>query len=314
VGERSAIEWTDHTFNPVWGCMKIAPPCDHCYAQVWATRLGMPELWQGKYRTFTDAHWLEPLKWNSQAECAGVRRRVFCASMADVFDNGWPEGIRERLWELIEATPYLDWLLLTKRIGNAKRMLPAAWLRNPRPNVWAGATFGSQEELDRDLVKLLEIPAAVYFGSFEPLLGPIVFDGRHSYCPTHDFEGGFCIGPCSDRRRLDWVIVGGESGHHARPMHPAWVRSLRDQCQASGVAFLFKQWGEWEVASHENGHYGSCMPESGKRYTWVGNNGKTYNPSAPKGLDCWAMAKVGKKKAGRLLDGRTWDEFPRVTQ
>lgn len=128
------IEWTatvlpdgrklpGYTFNPVWGCEEISPACAHCYARAWAKRLGMPELWEGKYRLFGDDHWREPLKWNRQAAHAGVRRRVFCASMADVFDNGWPDGIRERLWALIQDTPHLDYLLLTKRIGNVRKML-----------------------------------------------------------------------------------------------------------------------------------------------------------------------------------------------
>lgn len=314
MGENSSIEWTHHTFNPVWGCRKIAPPCDHCYAETWAKRLGMPELWQGEYRTFTDRHWLEPLKWNARAEHDGIRRRVFCASMADVFDNGWPAGIRERLWDLIEATRHLDWLLLTKRIGNAKRMLPKLWVPGAPPHVAFGISAGDQAEWARDSGKLFELQASTYFVSFEPLLGPIELAGYWHGCPVHDFEGGFCVQDCGNWNRLSWAIVGGESGHHARPMHPGWVRSLRDQCVARGIAFHFKQWGEWEIASHENGHFGGSMPESGARYTWVGKNGKTYNPSAPDGLDCWAMARVGKKKSGRLLDGRTWDEFPGVAQ
>ena len=156
---------------------------------------------------------------------AGTRARVFCASMANVFDGDAPEGARERLWALIEATPALEWLLLTKRIGNAARMLPAAWLEQPRPNVWLGATFCNQAEIDRDFAKLIAVPAVIHFASFEPLLGPIDLGGAER------------------ARWLDWAIVGGESGRQARPMNPAWARTLRDQCVAARVAFFMKQMG-----------------------------------------------------------------------
>ncbi|HXR93554.1 MAG TPA: phage Gp37/Gp68 family protein [Steroidobacteraceae bacterium] len=321
MGENSKIEWTDHTFNPWVGCEKISPACDHCYAESWAKRTGNAALWEGQRRRTSEANWRQPLKWNGNAAAAGKRARVFCASLADVFDNKVPEQWRADLFALIRKTPSLDWLLLTKRIGNVWEMTQRAmWSIGMHPgmhhslpeNVWLGATVANQEEAERDIPKLLHAPARVRFLSCEPLLGPIDLRGLWHRCPTHDYDGGFCLQDCGDWRWLSWVIVGGESGPHARPMHPGWAFSLRDQCREAGVPFLFKQWGEWEIASYENGHRGGCMPESGKRYTWIGVNGKTFNPSAPDGLDCWAMAKVGKKKAGRKLEGRAWDEFPRL--
>src|SRR5690242_8701647 len=149
MGKDSAIEWTDHTFNPWWGCDEISPACDFCYAKAWARRLGMSELWEGERRTFGEKHWSEPLKWNAEAARAGRRARVFCVSMGDIFDNKAPAAERERLWRLIEATPHLTWQLLTKRIGNAAKMLPEEWLERPRENVWLGATIANQEEADR---------------------------------------------------------------------------------------------------------------------------------------------------------------------
>jgi protein gp37 len=223
MGKGSAIEWTDHTFNPWWGCRRVSPACDHCYADAFAHRLGM-ELWDnGKYRTFGAKHWSEPLAWNKAAALAGTRPRVFCASMADVFDKDAPAEERQRLWRLIEATPHLDWLLLTKRIGNAERMLPWGPYGDPWPNVWLGSTVVTQEEFDRDLPKLLTVAAAVRFLSCEPMLGPIEF-GRHG-----------------SLRGLQWVICGGESGSKARRLELDWAMRLQQQCAARGIAFFMKQ-------------------------------------------------------------------------
>jgi protein gp37 len=302
------------------------------------TRLGQAQWGAGKPRIRTSAHyWSAPRAWNKRAQRGGVRERVFCASLADVFDNEIDQETsggalwRPMLFSLIRETPHLDWLLLTKRIGNAKAMLPPDW-GTGYDNVWLGATIVNQLEAHRDIPKLLAVPARIRFLSMEPLLGPVTlpFSSTTSWCPVcedimpdtltypHEVSHGDQLCAQFDPSRhccdvaslLHWVIAGGESGSCARPMHPDWASSLRDQCQNAGVAFLFKQWGEWEVASVENGHYGSVMPDSGDRFTWVTKNGKTFNPSAPEGGDSWAMARVGKKKAGRLLDGRTWDELP----
>ena len=274
MGANSKIEWTDHTFSPWTGCTKVSPACDHCYAEGWAKRSGHVEWGSGQPRRRTsDANWLMPLKWNREAERTGVRPRVFCASLADVFDNAVDPQWREDLFDLIAATPNLDWLLLTKRIGNVGNMLPVPFDFDKHfPNVWLGATVVNQEEADRDIPKLLDVPARVRFLSMEPLLGPVdlralqygegeidalkpyqwedVIAAWRDTTPewVEDFEDWFGVtlndglsGPM--HAALDWVIVGGESGHGARPMSPDWARSIRDQCEEAGVALFVKQMG-----------------------------------------------------------------------
>ena len=243
--ENTKIEWADHTFNPWVGCQKVGPGCDNCYAEGWAKRSGLVQWGPGaERRVTTDATWAKPRKWNAQAEASGTRARVFCASLADVFDNAVPPFFRKLLWSLIKDTPHLDWLLLTKRPGNIADMLPPDWGPVGWPNVWLGCTVVNQAEADRDIPKLLAVPARVHFLSMEPLLGLVDITAwlHDSHCTTFP---GTCI--CGEPREehIDWVIVGGESGPKARPMHPDWARSIRDQCQAAGVPFFFKQWGEW---------------------------------------------------------------------
>ncbi len=231
MAERTEIAWCDSTFNPWVGCTKVSAACDHCYAESWGKRTGHPELWIGERRRTTAAYWRQPLKWNKAARIAGVRRRVFCASLADVFDNQAPEEWRLDLWELISMTPCLDWLLLTKRPQNIAKMLPEACLgpaafalKWPWTNVWLGTTVENQEEADRRVPHLLATPAAMHFLSCEPLLGRIHLPAQDTYWHP-----------------IDWVIVGGESGPHARPMHPDWALAIRDQCAAAGVSFFMKQ-------------------------------------------------------------------------
>jgi len=234
MGENSKIEWCDHTFNPFVGCTKISPACDHCYAEAWAKRTGNDALWQSERRRTTDANWRQPLKWNREAERGGVRRKVFCASLADVFDNQVPLHWRDDLWCLICKTPWLDWLLLTKRPQNIAKMLPPGdlWQPWPWPNVWLGCTAENQEEADRRIPHLLAVPAAVRFLSCEPLLGPVSL--RRWFTASDDDH-------CWQPGGISWVIVGGESGPNRRPMDLAWARSIRDQCAAVDVAFFGKQ-------------------------------------------------------------------------
>lgn len=232
MGEKTAIAWTDHTFNPVWGCMKVGPGCDFCYAEVWASRFGA-NMWGPKavYREFTDKHWNEPLKWNRKAEAEGVRRRVFCASMADVFDKRWPAGVRARLWNLIKATPWLDWQLVTKRIGNAPDMLPQDW-GGGYQNVWLVPTIVNQDEADRDLPKLFHVPAKVYGVSYEPALGPVQWGGYLFPYKTRD------------GKHLHWIIGGGESNQRGmRECRIEWLEDTAAQCRAYGVAYFNKQIG-----------------------------------------------------------------------
>lgn len=209
MGKETSIEWTHHTFNPWWGCVRVSAACDHCYAETWAKRLG-EDVWgaKSKRRFFGDAHWKEPLKWDRDAKAQNIRRRVFCASMADVFENRndlIPH--RLRLLELIDATPHLDWLLLTKRIHLVRKQLPKGY--ELPSNVWLGATVENQTAAGKRLKYLLEFTTpSVRFLSCEPLLGPL------------DLREWLQFGPTG--KRVDWVIAGGESGPGSRPMEPRW--------------------------------------------------------------------------------------------
>lgn len=277
--KNSEIAWTDHTFNPWWGCTRMSPGCDFCYAESMAKRWGH-DIWgpRNDRRFFGDKHWAEPLRWNDDALRGHSRSRVFCASMSDVFeDRRELDSQRARLWPLIEQTQALDWLLLTKRPQNIKRMAP--WGKNWPENVWIGTTVENDTWANHRIPELMAIPAAVRFLSCEPLIGPV------------DLRSWFQMKRLPGQHPIDWVIAGGESGPKARPMHPDWARDLRDACTESDVAFHFKQWGEW--GQHEGGE----IPE--KHIEFVDRNGKPIY-----------MVRKGKKAGGRSLDGREWDEVP----
>jgi protein gp37 len=224
MAENSKIEWTDHTFNPWIGCTKVSPACDNCYAEAMMDkRYGRVRWGAGNPRVRTSAsNWRQPWRWDREAKASGTRPFVFCASLADVFDNEVDPQWRADLFDLINLTPRLVWLLLTKRIGNVHRMLDVDGLPS---NVAIGATMANQEEYDRDRMKLADVKRVLSplftFGSFEPLLGPIILD----------------------RNAPDWIIVGGESGSNARPMELDWARSLRRQSAELGRVFNFKQVG-----------------------------------------------------------------------
>lgn len=283
MAENSKIEWCDHTFNPWIGCQKVGPGCDNCYAEAQQKRFGY-DVYFGvgnERRRTRPANWKLPLKWNRKAEKEGVRYRVFCASLADVFDNAVPAQWRVDLFNLIESTPHLDWLLLTKRIGNVQKMLKTHdWLAGQK-NVWLGITVCNQDEADRDIPKLLDIPAEYRFLSIEPLLGPIDLNAAN--------------GLHGDPGQIDWVIVGGESGSNARPMHPDWVRLLRNRCIEAGVPFFFKQWGEW----HPN-----CLCDKSTACKEI---------SRPQPGKRGVMFKCGKH-SGRKLDSRIWNEVPKTSK
>jgi len=352
MAESTKIEWCDATFNPWIGCTKVSPACDHCYAEVSTPSRTLGVVWgpKAERRRTTPSNWSMAKRWNAQAEAFqaqhGRRQRVFCASLADVFDNAVDREWRDDLATLILDTPNLDWLLLTKRIGNAGAMLGEMFLDGPPDNLWLGSTVANQEEADRDIPKLLAVPAAKRFLSMEPLLGPTRIDD------IPDPAGGVCLKPlvglrwvgdgqgrCFPRSlgaRIDWVIVGGESGPNARPMHPDWARSVRDQCQAAGVPFFFKQWGEWLPVSQDRDNcidslyrsnriaaphedqgridelYGrTCRVDT----ACIQSDGTTLDPLSPmafrQGTDPMLTFRAGKKAAGRLLDGHQWDEVPR---
>ncbi|MCW3581607.1 phage Gp37/Gp68 family protein [Burkholderia cenocepacia] len=331
MSENSKIEWTDHTFNPFIGCTKVSPGCDHCYAEHLMDKRLHKVVWgaHGERVRTSAATWREPIRWNARHAqffaAHGRRQRVFCASLADVFDNAVPDAWRADLIDLIWNTPHLDWLLLTKRIGNAGPMIARALelagrgVNTPWPwsNVWLGATIVNQTEADRDIPKLLAAPARVRFLSIEPLLGPIDLTAvRYTASPGYfgDALQWHHQPHCSRDERyqaIDWVIVGGESGADARPMHPDWARDLRDQCATAGVPFLFKQWGEW--APGEN--CGGPPTRTERVADWFGDEWSfsAMTPGEHDGLsydDEPTVYRIGKKTAGRHLDGRTHDEFP----
>ncbi|MET3554906.1 phage Gp37/Gp68 family protein [Burkholderia sp. 567] len=356
MSENSKIEWCDHTFNPWIGCTKVSPACDHCYAERSTPARALGVEWGThavRYRT-SAANWQKPLAWNNRpffecrvcgwrgnrpamdaggpvcpnAQCLPIgvvpaRPRVFCASLADVFDNAVDPAWRQDLFALIAQTPNLDWLLLTKRIGNARAMLNEVvdemscglntWDELPWPGVWIGATVVNQAEADRDIPKLLAVPARVRFLSIEPMLGPIDLlwpetlwpEGPARCCSGHECGcGGQAIDPWLIYG-VNWVIAGGESSPGARPMHPNWARDLRDQCASAGVPFLFKQWGEWLPADTDGVSF--AVSDDGSNRELEGRLRATQ-------LGAQTLLRVGKHAAGRLLDGRTHNEFPQHTR
>jgi protein gp37 len=222
MGRNTKIEWCHHTFNPWWGCTRVSPLCDRCYAMMLDARWFKRAHWgpRAPRRYFSDAYWAQPLGWNESATDAG-RRRVFCASMADIFDNQADPEIRVRLWELIRRTRSLDWLLLTKRIGNARKMLPPDW-GDGYPNVWLIVST-DQARLARDVSGLVSVPAAIHGISIEPQLAPLRL-------------GKFVEG-------LRWVINGGESGAGSRPFHIEWARSLVAECRAAAIPIFIQRLG-----------------------------------------------------------------------
>lgn len=317
MSANTSIEWCDATVNWWAGCTAVSPACDNCYAKAMAGRLWGTEWGAGKPRhQFAGAaDTLRAL--DRKAKRLGRPLRVFHNSLSDFFDNEVPVQWRIGAMRAIVDTPNLIHLLLTKRIGNAPEMLETAfravhvqrewWANNVPPNVWLGATVVNQAEADRDIPKLLEVPAAKRFLSMEPLLGPVdlrQIEGCGDCDPCIGGKPVSCaVGVVYTFPSVDWVIVGGESGPKERPMHPDSVRSLRDQCVAAGVSFLFKQWGEWLPA--KDGH-----SITGKTLVLEGCAPFTRQPQWHGFDDGQYVARVGKKAAGRMLDGRTWDEVP----
>ena len=273
MSKDSKIEWTHHTFNPWWGCVKVSPACKNCYADTWSKRVGH-NLWglKSPRRFFSENHWREPIKWNAQAAINQKRYRVFCASMADVFETRKElNEQRDKLWELIEETPWLDWLILTKRPQNISIYSP--WDIWPS-NVWLGTTAETSKWANERIDQLVKINAHIHFISAEPLLGRIDLTKWLS------------------EASLDWVIAGGESGPKSRPTRPNWIRDLRDQCNTYQVPFHFKQWGHWAP----------YLPDSSRKVRAINfedQNGKKET-----------LFALGKKAAGRKLDGKNWDGVP----
>ena len=220
----SNIEWTDATYNPWYGCTKVSPACDHCYAEsLMDTRFGKV-TWGGERRQSSLEVRRAPRLWNGAAVAAGRRRRVFTLSLGDFFDNRVPSAWRTEAWDTIRACQHLDWLILTKRPQNVKKLLPPDWGIAGWPHVWLGVTVEDMVEARRRVPVLLGIPARIHWLSCQPLLEPLT------------------LSPWLGRGRIDWIVVGGETGSvYARPMHPAWARDLREQCQTRGASFFLKQ-------------------------------------------------------------------------
>lgn len=266
--EGTGISWTDLTFNPWIGCQKVSPACDHCYAEGLATsRLGVAWGPGAERRRTAPGNWGKPVRWNRYAAEAGVRLKVFCASLADVFDNAVDPQWRHDLGELIVGTPSLDWMLLTKRIGNVRDMAALMFDGEVPANAALGVTIANQTEADRDLPRAIAIKRGLGFRrlflSMEPLLGPVDL--------TRYLSG------------VDLVIVGGESGPGARLMQYGWARGVRDACVTAGTPFHFKQWGEW-VPSAE-----------------IGFHGHEHRPSIT--IPPYEYMRVGTRAAGHHLDG-----------
>jgi protein gp37 len=230
MAESTHIEWTDRTFNPWTGCQKISPGCDNCYAEGWSKRSGHVQWGNHPRKRTTEAYWKAPIAWQRDAaefeRNHKRRQRVFCASLADVFDNQVEPAWRADLFEIIRLTPNLDWQLLTKRPQNIQKMLPADWGPKGWPNVWLGFTAEDQIRFEQRKKFMELIPSAVWFISYEPAIGPL----RIANTDPHP----------------DWLIIGGESGHGARPLDPKWVDGILDDCRELNIAPFFKQWGQYE--------------------------------------------------------------------
>jgi len=371
--QHTAIEWTDRTWNPVTGCTKVSPGCDNCYAENIARRFnGSKAFPNGFDVTLHEDRIDQPYRWKKPA-------RVFVNSMSDLFHQDVPDLFITKVFDVMEANPQHTFQVLTKRHARMRSFVqqreaqrreyaakfddcPTEAMRNspaaqraraakPPANIWLGVSVEDQKRADLRIPALLETPAAVRFLSCEPLLGPVwIGDYVWQACPCCDGEGhDEACARCADGgcdsghiRKLDWVIVGGESGHGARAMHPRWARSLRDQCAQDHVPFFFKQWGEWgpapfivRVCDPKVGWQGTeeelvaakrDSEARGATHTHTGN----WIPDGDEGQyhlheighKPWSLERVGlsdgiapirrwgKKRAGRELDGRTHDAFP----
>ncbi|MFG3085088.1 DUF5131 family protein [Streptomyces parvulus] len=329
MADHTSIEWTDRTWNPVTGCTKVSPGCDHCYAENIARRFAGSKAFPNGFNvTLHEDRVDQPYRWKKPA-------RVFVNSMSDLFHQDVPDLFITRVFDVMEANPQHTFQVLTKRHARmrsfvqqrealkreyaekfddcpteAMRNSPAAkWAREraakPPANIWLGVSVETQKWADIRIPALLETPAAVRFLSCEPLLGPVdlkqavrTMGSERGHGLTASFvHAGGC---CRKFHGIDWVIVGGESGHGARAMHPDWVRDLRDQCATGEVPFFFKQWGEWSIAPS---NYGPDVPARARASTQLVFATK-------QDVDGQIMLRAGKARAGRELDGRLHDAFP----
>ncbi len=326
----TTIEWTQRVWNPVTGCTKVSPGCANCYAERMAKRL------HGRYGyprnnpfavTLHEDRLEEPLRRKKPTT-------YFVCSMGDLFHVDVPFEFVERVFEAMYMAPHHTYQILTKRPEQmcesvSRLMAPSLNPQMMLANIWPGTSCENQATADERIPHLLKCPAAVRFLSFEPLLGPADLDPdtHHTDCVFSRVESARqrgecnCDGGCENYEpgerwleKVHWVIVGGESGPGARPMHPDWVRSIRDQCVAAGVAFFFKGWGEWAPLDAVGASGWSALTDS--EYRGRSRRGRGMLHGGPyDGLICvhavfLPLVRIGKKRAGRILDGRTWDEMP----
>lgn len=349
MSDKSHIEWTDATWNPTTGCTKVSEGCRHCYIdRTPPFRIKGISFDKGEEIGATTGVQLhqdrlkQPLKWARP-------RRIFVNSLSDLFHDDIPDEFIARVFGVMDAAHRHVYQVLTKRPRRALRLLSDPDFRArvrtvapyfsgqadqpyndewPLPNVWLGTSVEDQKAAELRIPLLLETPAAVRFLSCEPLLGPVELTaGYHDYLGANPSRQAWKVEPahasgcnCAEASYygetptcpipeqvatsgIDWVIVGGESGPKARPMHPDWARSLRDQCNAAGVPFFFKQWGEW--VTEDQSPQDITLPSSGS-VPWAKWDSRTEDLVG----DQTTVYKVGKKHAGRELDGRTWDEMP----
>lgn len=343
MADGTKIEWTDATWNPITGCAVVSPGCTNCYAMKLAgtrlqhhpSRAGLTRdtkagpVWTGEMRF--NREWLDqPLRWRRP-------RRIFVCAHGDLFAEGVPDEWIEQIFAVMSQAPQHTFQVLTKRPDRMHKFLTRSQLNHrlaaqivqfefpvpepgrfphlPLPNVWLGVSVEDQQRADERIPVLFKTPAAVRWISAEPLLGLIDVAWALSRNPLDIAVGllsrGHFAPGLEKTKGLDWVVVGAESGPGARPMHPHWAYALRDQCGAAGVPFLFKQWGEWAVASHENGHFDSSMASNNA--FWIdAKTGEKRKPSCTGMNDPVGMFIAGKKRAGRLLDGIEHNGFPEV--
>lgn len=335
MADKTGIEWTNATWNPVTGCDKVSQGCKNCYAERDWRRLVHLPTYAG--RKFTDVathpdRLDQPLRWTKP-------RMIFVNSMSDLFHEDVPVEFIDQVFAVMALAPRHTFQVLTKRpermlayFNERPQRLLDWWRKNvgaaakgydapppaksaaasnldrntfalPLPNAWLGVSVEDQTTTDERIPLLLQTPAAVRWLSMEPLLGPVSLD-----CwPVYDED---------EKPLLHWIVVGGESGPKARPMHPIWARSLRDQCQAAGVPFFFKQWGEWLPGHHYETKHALADPNPERSrfrcMDFVGDQFIEIDGSWIDNIGHDAVYRVGKKLAGRELDGRTWDEYPKV--
>jgi protein gp37 len=349
--ENSKIEWTDHTANLWWGCQKVHAGCDNCYAEALDHRFS-GDHWGAKApRKLVKSVWKDLARFQRDAAAKNEIKRVFVGSMMDIFEVSKPVvdsagnitdtetgNLRHKFFtEVVPNSPNLLFLLLTKRPGNISRMIPEDWKVNPPGNVMYGTSVVDMKTADKMINKLVKVPGK-HFLSIEPLLAPLSlwrWIGYHGHPANNDeaTKAVFRAAVAKFGRPIDWVIVGGESGPNSRPMHPDWVRRLRDECKAADVPFFFKQWGEYlpyeadaqppfykrsDTGEIFDGHGMNFIdPETGEAGKW---NGATWYDvfdaeffNELHGNDPCIFHMVGKNAAGRMIDGKIYNELPLLT-